>query len=136
MATGPLKLAEWKRGQHLNLIKNERYSPLPGARDGLVGNKTMLVSRVQFTVVPGDSTTKPVIFAGNLDINSDVESTNLVDYKASKDIVVGSSPIMGIQDFLIQTKDPLLSDVRIRKAFLFALDMEELVTHVTAGQAE
>jgi peptide/nickel transport system substrate-binding protein len=136
VATGPLKLAEWKRGQYLNLIRNERYSSLPGARDGLVGNKTMLVPKVQFTVVPDDSTTKAAIFAGNLDVNSDVESTDLVDYKSSKGIIIESSPIMGIQDFLIQTKDPLLSDVRIRKAFLLALDMEELVTQVTAGQAK
>lgn len=136
VATGPLKLAEWKRGQYINLAQNEHYSSLSGARDGLVGNKTMLVPKVQFTVVPDDATTKAAIFAGNLDINPDVETSDLVDFKSSKNIVTESSPIMGIQDLLIQTKDPLMSDVRVRKALLLSIDMETLVEQVTAGQAK
>lgn len=133
VATGPLKVVDWARGQYLNLASNEYYAALSGERDGLVGNKEMLVPNVQFTVVPDDSTTKAAISAGDLDINYDVESADLTDYRSMHNVVMDSSPIMGIQDFLIQTTDKLMSDVRIRKAFLLSLDMETLVGQVTAG---
>lgn len=133
VATGPLKVVEWKRGEYLRLAKNENYVALPGERDGLVGNKEMLVPNVQFTIVPDDSTTKAAISAGDLDLNYDVESADLIDYKTMTNVVMDASPIMGIQDFLIQTTDKLMSDVRIRKAFLLSLDMEMLVNQVTAG---
>ena len=43
---------------------------------------------------------------------------------------------MDMQGLLFQTRDPLLKDVRIRRAIALALDMPELVATVTTGNAE
>ncbi|WP_455274957.1 ABC transporter substrate-binding protein [Rhizobium herbae] len=136
VTTAPMKLKEWKRGQYLDLVKNENYNPLPGKPDGLVGNKAVLIPTVRFVIAPDDATTKAAIMAGDIDINYDVENADIPDYKSFAGVVTDTTPVMGIQDFLLQTQDPLLSDVRVRKAFLLSLDMEELVAQSTSGQSK
>jgi peptide/nickel transport system substrate-binding protein len=133
VTTAPFRLGEWRRGQFIELLRNERYSALPGIRDGLTGNKSVGVPKARFVIIPDEATTKAAVQSGDIDINADVQSSDVAEYKKAKDIVVAWVPAMGINDFLIQTKDPLLSDVRIRRAFLLSLDMEQLVDQVTAG---
>jgi peptide/nickel transport system substrate-binding protein len=136
VTTAPFKLGEWKRGQYLELVRNENYVPLPGKRDGLVGNKTVSVPKVRFLIIPDESTTKAALLSGDLDIIYDAENADVADYKTNKDIVTSTAPTMGISNFLIQTRDPLLSDVRVRKALELSLDFPELVDQVTAGLAK
>jgi peptide/nickel transport system substrate-binding protein len=136
VTTAPFKLGEWKRGQYVDLLRNENYAALPGAVDGLTGNKAVAVPRVRFVIIPDEATTKAALIAGNIDVNFDVQNSDLAEYRAQKGLVLESSPTMSINDFLFQTKDKLLSDVRIRKAFLLSLDMEQLVEQVTEGQSK
>lgn len=136
VATGPFKLAAWKRGQMVELARNENYQPLAGARDGLTGNKTAQVASVQFVVIPDAATAKVALQAGKIDVNFDIENANLAEYKADPTITLQAAALMNTGAFLFQTRDPLLGDVRIRKAFLLSLDMEELAGAVTDGQAK
>ncbi|TXR47092.1 ABC transporter substrate-binding protein [Phyllobacterium endophyticum] len=135
ITTAPFKLREWKRNQYIELVKNENYMPLPGRPDGMTGNKSVEVDKARFAIIPDESTAKAALIAGDLDINYDVENSDLPEYKTHKDIVLDTTPIMNVGDFLFQTNDPVLKDVRIRKAFLLSLDMPELVNAVTDGQA-
>jgi len=135
VTTAPFKLGEWKRNQYIELLRNENYVPLPGKPDGMTGNKSVRVEKARFVIIPDESTTKAALIAGDLDINYDVENADLPEYKTHKDIVLDTKPVLNIGDFLFQTNDPLLKDVRIRKAFLLSLDMPELVYAVTEGQA-
>ena len=43
---------------------------------------------------------------------------------------------MKVSGFLFQTRDPLLQDVRIRRAFLMALDVPQLVDATTDGESK
>lgn len=136
VTTGPFKLGEWKRGQYIDLLRNDSYAALPGKPDGLTGNKTVEVPKVRFLIIPDEATAKAALQTGDIDLNYDVESADVADYQANPDLVTDTAPTMNISDFLFQTKDPLLSDVRIRKAFLLSLDMVELVGQVTNGQSQ
>jgi peptide/nickel transport system substrate-binding protein len=136
ITTAPFKLGEWRRGEYIELERNENYVSLPGAPDGLTGNKTAGVAKARFVIVPDEATAKAALIKGDLDINYDVENADLPEYKTHNDIILGSTSVMNISDFLIQTKDPVMKDVRIRKAFQLSLDMNELVHSVTEGQAK
>ncbi|WP_202964573.1 ABC transporter substrate-binding protein [Inquilinus limosus] len=136
VATGPFKLVEWKRGQYIDLVRNDSYAALPGKRDGLTGSKTVSIPKLRFLIIPDEATAKAALQTGDIDLNYDAESVDVEGYKSNPDLVTDTAPTMNISDFLIQTRDPLLSDVRIRKAFLLSLDMAELVGQVTNGQSE
>jgi peptide/nickel transport system substrate-binding protein len=136
VATGPFKLGAWKRGQMVELARNDNYQPLAGERDGLTGNKTAQIAGVQFVVIPDVSTAKVALQTGKIDVISDIELANLAEYKADPNLKLQATALMNTNTFLFQTKDSLLADVRIRKAFLLSLDMEELVNATTEGQAK
>lgn len=135
IGTGPFKLAEWNRGQYIDLVRNDDYAALPGVRDGHTGNKTPLVSRVRFVVVPDAAAAKAALLSGAVDVNPDIVNADEAELKKTPGIKLDTQPTMDIQGILFQTRDPLLKDARIRQAIMHALDLPQIVEGVTEGQS-
>lgn len=133
VGTGPFRMGEWRRGQYIELTRNPDYAALPGAPDGLAGNKTPMVERVRFTIIPDDAAARAALLAGNIDVLPDARTRDLPDLRARGGLTVHSAPSMDLQVLLMQTRDPLLSDVRMRRAIALAIDLPELVRAVTEG---
>lgn len=136
VATGPYKLGEWKRSQYVELLRNEHHNALPGKRDGNTGNKSADIAKVRFVVIPDSSAAKAALLSGGVDVVPDINDEDMAEYKARKELVMESSAQMNLQGLLLQTRDPLLKDVRIRRAIALSLDMPELVAAVTTGNAQ
>lgn len=136
IGTGPFKFSEWKRGQYFELVRNPTYAPLPGKRDGSGGNKTAEVAKVRFVVIPDAAATKAALLSGGIDIVFDVEDNDLPEYRKRNDVVIESSPTMTLNGLLLQTRDPLLKDVRIRRALALTLDLPEMVDALTEGGSQ
>ncbi len=136
VATGPFKFGEWKRGQYIELLRNDAYAALPGKRDGNTGNKAAEVAKARFVVIPDTSAAKAALLSGGIDLNPDINDEDMAEYKGRKDIVLESAATMDMQGLLFQTRDPLLKDPRIRRAIALALDLPELVATVTTGNAK
>ena len=134
VATGPFRLGEWRRGQYIELTRNPGYAALPGEPDGLAGNRTALVERVRFLVIPDEAAAKAALIAGNIDILPDARSRDVPDLRA-RGYTIDSAPTMDLQAVLLQTRDPVFSDVRMRRAVALAIDVPELVRAVTEGSA-
>jgi peptide/nickel transport system substrate-binding protein len=136
IGTGPFKLGTWKRNQFIEMVRNENYVAMPGKRDGNTGNKTPLVAKVRWLVIPDPSAAKAALLSGGLEMLYDIEDSDLPEYKARKDLTVASVPTLGLNGFIMQTRDPVLKDVRIRRAFALSLDLPQLVDAVTSGTAK
>ncbi|MGF6175379.1 ABC transporter substrate-binding protein [Ensifer sp. 4252] len=136
IGTGPFTLSEWRTGQFIELKANPSYSPIEGPVSGYVGNKQPRVETVRFVIVPDDSAAKAALFTGDLDVIPDVDNTDVADLKANETLDLQGRPGMGLTALLFQTKDPLLSDVRIRKALMLSLDLPQLADVVSGGQAK
>jgi len=136
IGTGPFKLGEWKRGQYLELIRNTDYQALPGRPDGLAGNKSAQVAKVRYVVIPDPSAAKAALLAGNIDLDYDVQTESIAELRAKGSLTLESAPSMDKQAVLFQTRDPVLKDVRIRRAIALALDLPELVSAVTTDTAQ
>jgi peptide/nickel transport system substrate-binding protein len=136
IATGPFKLGEWKRNQYFELLRNDQYVPLPGKRDGNVGNKTPEVAKVRFVVIPDNSSAKAALLSNGIDLIFDIDDEDAPQYRARKDLVMTSIPTMGLNGILMQTRDPLMKDVRIRRALALSLDLPQLVEAVTFGASK
>ena len=135
LGTGPFRMGEWRRGQYVELLRNDAYAALPGKIDGLTGNKAPLVAKVRFMVIPDSSATKAALLSGGVDVVPDINDEDTAEYKARKDLTMDPAANMNAQGLLFQTRDPLLKDARIRRAIALSLDMEELVAAVTTGTA-
>ncbi|MBP0494537.1 ABC transporter substrate-binding protein [Pararoseomonas indoligenes] len=135
VGTGPYSLGEWRRGQYVELERFEGYAALPGERDGFAGGKRALMPRIRFVTIPDSSAAKAALLAGNVDVMTDVPGPELPDLRANRAVQVLAAPSMGVTALLLQTRDPLLKDERIRRAIALALDVPELVTSIVGDDA-
>lgn len=135
IGTGPFKFGEWRRGEFIRLDRFDGYTDRGGAADGYVGGKKALVDAVQFIVIPDDATAKAALMSGKIDILSSVTAADVPELKGRSDIVVTSAPTMMLSTILLQTRDPLLSNVKMRQAIAAALDFRQIAQAVTDGLA-
>ncbi|MGE7470949.1 ABC transporter substrate-binding protein [Bosea sp. NPDC003192] len=133
IGTGPYKFTEWKRGEFIRLSRNETYASLPGAPDGYTGGKRPLVDEVRFMVIPDGATAKAALLRGDIDIVPDVANAEVKELKQDKRVELSITQNMGLVGILLQTRDPLLGNVKLRQAIAAAIDTEELVAQVTDG---
>jgi peptide/nickel transport system substrate-binding protein len=133
IGTGPFRLGEWRRGQFIELVRFDGYAARAEPRDGFTGGKTAEVGRVRFMIIPDQAAAKAALLSGAIDVLTDIANSDLAELKARTDVIVDVAPTMGLSTLLIQTRDPLLSDMRIRRALALSLDLPAIVQAVTEG---
>lgn len=133
IGTGPYRLAQWRRGEYVELQRSDHYHTLSGSRDGLVGAKIARAERLRFVVVPEVSVAKAALLAGDLDIVPILPLTLYAELQALPGITLHVQGLLNWMVLLMQTGDPLLADVRIRQALAHAIDIDRLAAYSTAG---
>ncbi|MDQ8032422.1 MAG: ABC transporter substrate-binding protein [Bordetella sp.] len=136
IGTGPFVLDEWKRGEYVSLKRNPKYANLDGKRDGYTGSKRPLVDAVRFVIVPDDATAKAALQRGDIDIIEDVSNNDVAPLQSLKGVTVAHAPVMSVTGLLLQTRDPLLADPRMRQALAHAIDHPQLTAAVSEGLAK
>jgi len=133
IGTGPFEMGEWRHNQFIELNRFARYSPLPGARDGNAGGKHALVDHVRFLIIPDSSAARAALIRGSLDVLDNLAASELTGIRGRPDLRLERVPILDCYALLIQTRDPLLSDVRLRKAIALTIDTAGLTKAITWG---
>ena len=136
IGTGPFRLGEWQPGQSVELVKFADYSARPGPRDGNTGGKQALVDRVRYLIIPDPAAAKAALLSGAIDILSGIVATDLEEYQAQTGIQLIPAHSMDVWTILIQTRDPLLQDGRIRQALAMSIDIPALVDAITHGMSQ
>jgi peptide/nickel transport system substrate-binding protein len=127
IGTGPYRLAEWRQGQFVELERFAEYAANTGGLDGLAGNKGDGPERVRFVLIPDSSATRAALQSGDIDLVADMDDRDAEELAARDGVTLRSAPTLGVSGLLLQTRDPVLSDVRIRRAIAHALDLEAMV---------
>jgi peptide/nickel transport system substrate-binding protein len=135
IATGPFKLGEWKRGQYVDLIRFDDYVSRTEPRDGYTGAKKVEVDKVRINIIPDSSAAKAGLLSGSLDIISSLSVPEIEELKAHTEVKLSITPALGLTGILLQSNDPLLKDVRIRRALALSLDTKEIADVVMQGTA-
>ena len=135
IGTGPFKLAEWKRGQYVDVVRFDGYVSCSEPRNGYTGAKDAKVDRVRFNVIPDSSAAKAGLLSGSLDVIMSLSIPDLEELKSRPEVQLSITPALGLTGILFQTKDPLLKDVRIRRAIALSIDTAQIVDAVMMGTA-
>jgi peptide/nickel transport system substrate-binding protein len=135
IGTGPFRLGQWRPGQSIELVRFDGYQSLPGPRDGYTGGKQVQVSHVLISIVPDDTAASAALRSGAMDVIWPVGTAIYPDLKTAAGVTTEVTPIMDLYAILLQTRDPLLQDVRIRRALAMALDVPAIVDGATQGLA-
>ena len=134
VGTGPFRFGEWKRGEYVTVTAFKGYASPPGASkaDGYVGLKAPLVDTVRFLVVPDAATSAAGLKSGAIDA-AQITSSDAQELKADRNLGVQAPTEATKNVLLIQTRDPLLKNVKLRQAIAAALDMEQIVAAASEG---
>jgi peptide/nickel transport system substrate-binding protein len=133
IGTGPFQLTEWKKGQWIVLSRFADYAPATQPASGMAGRKAALVDQLRWLVIPEHAAQKAAMLAGQIDVMIDVDSTDL-PFPAGR-FNTQVKPGLDWDAMLLQTEDPLLRDVRIRKAIAAAIDAPALAMAVSDGKS-
>ena len=136
VGTGPFKLGDWKRGQYVDLVKFDGYASRSEPRTGYTGAKNVLIDRVRYNVVPDGAAARAGLLSGSLDVIMSLSIPDIDELKSQPEAQVSVTPALGLTGILFQTRDPLLKDVRIRRAIALALDTAQIVDAVMEGTAK
>lgn len=136
VGTGPFRLDAWVRGQYVDMKRYEGYVSPPGdERDGYLGLKQAHVDHIRFLVVPDLATMKAGLGAGNLDI-ADIPLSDISEFKTNPRLRALPGATAAKFAMLFQTRDPALSNVKLRQAIAAAIDYEQLVAAMTEGEGQ
>jgi len=135
IGTGPFRLAEWRRGQFVDLVRNPDYAARSEPADGYAGAKEALVDRLRFTIIPDPAAARAALTTGDLDVWPQIEPSYLAEFRANPRLRVSVSSLASINTLLFQTNDPVLADPRIRRAINAAIDFAALAESISEGVA-
>ncbi len=135
IGTGPFQLGEWRHNEFVQLNRFPLYASLPGPRDGNTGGKHALVDQLRFLIIPDSSAARAALVRGSLDIIDNLAPSELLGIRGRTDLQFQSVPILDCYTLLIQTRDPLLQDVRVRTAIALTIDAVSLTKAITRGTA-
>jgi peptide/nickel transport system substrate-binding protein len=122
IGSGPFRIVEWVHGDHITLLANPGYWRGPPK-----------LKKIIFRFVASTSTIKIQLqtheidawFRANPDLVAELRALN------GYDVLVSDQNVFGHIDFNL--RDPLLQDVRVRKAIEYALDRNSMAQTVTHG---
>ena len=136
VGTGPYRISEWRRGEYVDLVRFGGYVPRAEPRDGYAGGRIAEAEHVRFVIVPEVSVGMSALEAGDIDILPRVPPslTAHVDLQSSG-IQVAASDQLYWNVLLVQTRDPLLRDIRMRRAIAAAINLGQVAAIASYGAA-
>ena len=123
VTNGPFRLREWKDHQHLAVEKNPHYWDAAHVR----------LNEIYF--YPSESTqAQELAFrAGQLHTTWDVPLSKIEAYRQDAPTLLRVEPYFESYFFRFNTRHPLLSDVRLRRALALSIDRAAIVKNILRG---
>lgn len=120
VASGAYKLAAWRSGDHVRLVKNPNFYDA----------KNVQIDEVYYYPTDDDATALRRWRAGELDMNARFSSTELVWLKANRPEVIRIAVASWGTRILCNMNLPKLKDPRVRRALALAIDREAITTKI------
>lgn len=127
VGTGPFKFEKYIDEQEVLLKANENY--FLGAPN---------VERLRIKIVPDSNTRETELRKGSADIaiNADLDNVAIESLKNAPGLKVLISNGTNLAHLGINLNDPVLKDVRIRRALAYAIDREAIIHDLLRDQAQ
>lgn len=132
IGTGPFQFKEWKRDQYITLKRFAGYRSSSAPANGYSGARKAYVDAVKFQVIPDESATEAALETGAIDVLTGLPTEKIAAMKKAG-LKVLSAPGLGWYTLLLNTKDPLLSNVKVRRAMAEAIDINQIAAANTGG---
>ncbi len=127
VGTGPFRFVEHKPDRHIKLARFDGYAARAEAPSGLAGKRVAWLDEILFMPVPDYATRQAGIVTGEYNYIQQVKPDQYERIKASP----GVEPVVvkpyGWVTIVLNTRQGLMTDKRIRQAMQAALDVEPMM---------
>jgi peptide/nickel transport system substrate-binding protein len=124
IGSGPFRLVHYVQDQDIVLERNPSYF---GKKAG--------VSALRFRIVPEEVVTALELRKGSVDVALNVLAPDMVEViKRDANLKVIESPGTNYQYMAFNLADPVFRDVRVRQAFAYGIDREQIIKYLWRNQ--
>ena len=122
IGTGPYRVVSYEPDSVVRMIANPGYWQGPPK-----------LREVDVRIVPDENTLATLVKTREIDFYDQVPHAITRQLRGTPGVRIISTPFTRYADLGLNTHDPLLSDVRVRQALVFATDRPTLIEKVTTG---
>jgi peptide/nickel transport system substrate-binding protein len=122
VGTGPFIVQQWQNGVELRMTANPNYWRGPPK-----------LKEVDYYVIPDETTILTQLRTHEKDFEYNAPSAQLKEFGQIPGVRVYKTPFTQYSMIALNTRNPILSDVRVRQALNYALDKQELIDTITHG---
>ena len=123
VGTGPFALTKWIRDSQIILEKNKNY--------WMKGHPKL--DQVTMHIIPERAVSVQGLISGQLDVAYLIDKDDLPLLEASQDVKIGKSMTALILVMSINCSNPVLQDVRVRRAISHAIDKQQVLDVAYGG---
>jgi len=123
IGSGPYKLSQWVKGDHITLVPNASYFR------GTPGLKQIVVH-----VIPDENTSLNELQTHDIDWMFEPSFSTYATLRTMKDVLVHYNDVNGYEGMQLNLSHPPLDDKQVRLAILYAIDKRRLLDTLTFGQ--
>lgn len=128
VGNGPFKMESWEHKSSLVLVKNDNYWDKDAVK----------LDRIEFSMVEDENTELSMFENGEIDWAgaplSSLPTDAMVPLKDSGKL--NTVPIAGTYLYKFNTEKPPFNNVKIRKAFVYAINRQAIIDNVTQGNQQ
>jgi len=127
IGTGPYLVTEWVANDHYTLVYNEKY-----------WGEEPSVKKVIVQVEPAAATQSYRFKSGELDLIDLQNLDSMVvasEYRTLPEGRVVSQPRVGLTFMMMNEKNAFLKDVKVRRAIMMAIDVDQVIAGIYGGNA-
>jgi peptide/nickel transport system substrate-binding protein len=127
VGTGPYRFVEHKPDRHVKLARFKDYVARTDAPDGFGGKRTAYLDELLFVPVPDVAVRLAGVETGEYHIGLQIQQDQYDRVKTLPGVVAGIIKPEGWSTAVLNHKQGLMTDKRVRQAFQAALDLEPIM---------
>src|SRR5881296_2936960 len=127
IGTGPYRFVEHKPDRHVRLARFKDYAARTDAPDGFGGRRTAYFDEILFIPVPDVAVRLAGVETGEYHLATQIQQDQYERMKTMPGVVAAIIKPEGWTTAVLNHKQGLMSDKRIRQAFQATLDMEPIM---------
>lgn len=126
VTSGPFKISDRVQGDHINMVRNPNY--YQSGKPYLDG--------VDFKIIPNQNTILTALQSGSITNTWFADVTKMSTYKTISGYhVVLDKTAAAFEWIVFNLHNPILSDIRVRKALIMGADPSQVISNVLNGTA-
>ena len=122
VGNGAYVLKEWRVNSAVVLEKNPQYWDA----------KSVVLNKVSYLAIEDATADVKMFQSGESDYVAGLPPGSFEQFKKSNPADIKNGPMLGLRFYALNNKDPVLKDVRVRKALSMVIDRDTLASKVTA----